>query len=183
MDTELKREIIMDNYQDPMNKGLVDDDSYIKTNTNSESCIDNLDLYILFEDNVIKDIHFEGEACAISTSATSIMIKLLVNKTISEVKELINNYYSMINGEEHNEELLEEACTARFFFGVGYGLSSLQRKQGGSKATGEKGVFSRRTKELCRRRWRHKRCRGYSHLELFRGSLQLEKRGDYTESQ
>ena len=35
MDSELRREIILDNYQDPMNKGLVDDDSYIKVNTNS----------------------------------------------------------------------------------------------------------------------------------------------------
>lgn len=110
IDPELKKEIIMEHYLNPINRSIIEDDRYIKVNSNSESCIDNLDLYILFEDNVIKDIHFEGEACAISTSATSIMIKLLVNKTISEVKELINNYYSMINGEEHNEELLEEAC-------------------------------------------------------------------------
>lgn len=110
IDPELKKEIIMEHYLNPINRSIIEDDRYIKVNSNSESCIDNLDLYILFEDNVIKDIHFEGEACAISTSATSIMIKLLVNKTISEVKELINNYYSMINGEEHNEDLLEEAC-------------------------------------------------------------------------
>ena len=110
IDPELKKEIIMEHYLNPINRSIIEDDRYIKVNSNSESCIDNLDLYILFEDNIIKDIHFEGEACAISTSATSIMIKLLVNKTISEVKELINNYYSMINGEEHNEELLEEAC-------------------------------------------------------------------------
>lgn len=107
---ELKKEIIMEHYLNPINRSVIEDDRYIKVNSNSESCIDNLDLYVLFEDNIIKDIHFEGEACAISTSATSIMIKLLINKTISEVKELINNYYSMINGEEHNEELLEEAC-------------------------------------------------------------------------
>ena len=110
IDPELKKEIIMEHYLNPINRSIIEDDRYIKVNSNSESCIDNLDLYILIEDNIIKDIHFEGEACAISTSATSIMIKLLVNKTISEVKELINNYYSMINGEEHNEELLEEAC-------------------------------------------------------------------------
>ena len=110
IDPELKKEIIMEHYLNPINRSVIEDDRYIKVNSNSESCIDNLDLYVLFEDNIIKDIHFEGEACAISTSATSIMIKLLINKTISEVKELINNYYSMINGEEHNEELLEEAC-------------------------------------------------------------------------
>jgi UDP-N-acetylmuramoylalanine--D-glutamate ligase len=40
----------MDNYQDPMNRGLIDDDSYLKVNTNSESCIDNLD-YMMKIDN------------------------------------------------------------------------------------------------------------------------------------
>ena len=51
----------------------------------------------------------KGEACAISTSATSIMTKLLKGKTIEEVKKMIKEYYKMIDGEEHNEDLLEEA--------------------------------------------------------------------------
>ncbi len=37
------------------------DDSYFKINTNNESCIDNLDIYLKIEDNIIKDISFEGE--------------------------------------------------------------------------------------------------------------------------
>ena len=68
MDENLKREIILENYQNPINKETVNDDRYIKVNTNNESCIDNLDIYILVEDNIIKDIKFDGEACAISTS-------------------------------------------------------------------------------------------------------------------
>ena len=42
MDSNLRREIILDNYQEPMNRGLIEDDSYIKTRTSSESCIDDL---------------------------------------------------------------------------------------------------------------------------------------------
>ena len=38
------------------------------------------------------------------------MIKLLIGKKISEVKEIMNNYYNMINEKEYNEDLLEEAC-------------------------------------------------------------------------
>ena len=53
MNNDLRREIILDNYQDPMNKGLKDDDSYIKVNTNSESCIDNLDVMMKVVDNKI----------------------------------------------------------------------------------------------------------------------------------
>lgn len=109
MDSELKREIIMENYLHPYNKEVVDDKKYIKVNTNNESCIDNIDLYILIENNVIKDIKFDGEACAISTSATSIMIKKLIGKTVLEVEEFIANYEKMINGEEYLKDILEEA--------------------------------------------------------------------------
>ena len=39
MDSNLRREIILDNYKDPYNKGLVDDKSYIKVNQSSDNCI------------------------------------------------------------------------------------------------------------------------------------------------
>ena len=108
MDSNLRREIIMDNYQDPMNRGLIDDDSYLKVNTNSESCIDNLDYMMKIDDNKIIDIRFDGEACAISTSATSIMIRNLIGKSIEAAKELLTNYKNMINEKEYNEDLLGE---------------------------------------------------------------------------
>ena len=108
MDSNLRREIIMDNYQDPMNRGLIDDDSYLKVNTNSESCIDNLDYMMKIDNDKIIDIRFDGEACAISTSATSIMIRSLIGKSIEEAKELLINYKNMINEKEYDEELLGE---------------------------------------------------------------------------
>ncbi len=110
LDPELKKELIMEHYLHPLNKDTIEDEKYIKVNANSETCIDNIALFVLIEDDIIKDIHFNGEACAISTSASSIMTKILKDKTIDEVKEMIDNYYHMIHGEEHNEELLEEAC-------------------------------------------------------------------------
>ena len=109
MEPELKREIIMENYLHPYNKEEVIDDRYIKVNSNNESCIDNIDLFILFEDDRIKDIKFTGEACAISTSATSIMIKLLIDKTIAEVLDIATNYDNMINEKEYDKEVLQEA--------------------------------------------------------------------------
>ena len=108
MDGNLRREIILDNYQDPMNRGLIEDDSYLKVNTNSESCIDNLDYMMKVEDGKIKDIRFDGEACAISTSATSIMIRNLIGKSIEEAKDILNNYKNMISEKEYDEEKLGE---------------------------------------------------------------------------
>ena len=108
MDSNLRREIIIDNYQNPVNRKKIDDDSYIVASTISDSCIDNITLYVKFKDNVILDIYFDGEACAITTSATSIMIKKLIGKTINEAEELMNNYYNMIDEKEYNEDLLGE---------------------------------------------------------------------------
>ncbi len=108
MDSETKREIIMENYTHPTNRKRIDDDSYIKVNTKNASCIDNLDIYIKLNNNVIEDIAFDGEACAISISATSVMINNLIGKTKEEALEYINNFYQMTDGKEYNEELLNE---------------------------------------------------------------------------
>lgn len=109
MDKELKREIIIDNYQNPYHKkDISDKENYIKINTNNESCIDNLDIYFKVENGVIKEVYFDGEACAISTSATSIMLRKMVGKTKEEVKTILENYQNMINEKPYDKELLEE---------------------------------------------------------------------------
>ena len=108
MDSNLRREIIIDNYQNPVNRKKIDDDSFVVASTISDSCIDNITLYVKFNDDVIEDIYFDGEACAITTSATSIMIKKLIGKTILEANELMDNYYNMIEEKEFDEELLGE---------------------------------------------------------------------------
>ena len=108
MDSNLRREIILEHYQNPVNRGLVDDDSYILKNTNNDSCIDNIDIMVKIEDNILKDIRFDGEACAISTSATSVMINTLLGKTVEEAKNILKNYQNMVNEKEYDKELLGE---------------------------------------------------------------------------
>ena len=108
MDKEIIREIILDNYQNQVNRGLVDDNSYIKKNTNNDSCIDNIDMMMKIEDDVVKDIVFDGEACAICTSATSIIIKSLIGKKVSDAINIITNYQNMINEEEYDKDVLGE---------------------------------------------------------------------------
>lgn len=108
MDPALKREIMLDNYEHPENRGLIEDDSYIKVNTNNESCVDDLDFMYKIEDGRIVDIRFDGEACAISTSATSIMIKSLIGKSKEEIINILENYENMINEKEYDESVLEE---------------------------------------------------------------------------
>ena len=108
MDKELKREIILDNYNNPFNRGVPNDDSYIMINTNNESCIDNLDIYFKVENGKIVDVYFNGEACAISTSATSIINRIILNKTKDEIKEIVDNYKNMINELSYDKEVLKD---------------------------------------------------------------------------
>ena len=107
MDKDLKRSIILDNYQNPNNKHT-SDNSYIKINTRNVSCIDNLDIYLKIKNNIIEDISFEGEACVISISSTNILINLLIGKTRDEGIYLIDNYLKMISEEEYDKDILKE---------------------------------------------------------------------------
>ena len=109
MDQNMKRSIILEHYQNPKNKGLIEDETYIKVNMNNDSCIDEVNLMVKLEDGKIKDVRFDGEACAICTSSTSIMIDTLIGKTVSDAKEIINNFYNMIEEKEYKEEILEQA--------------------------------------------------------------------------
>ena len=112
MDQDLKRDIILDNYSHPFNKENIDKSkysNYIYVNSNNSSCIDNIDLYILIEDDVIKDIKFDGEACAISTASTSIMNKALIGKTVSEATTYIENFSNMVDEKPYKKTMLDEA--------------------------------------------------------------------------
>lgn len=107
MDKDIKRSIILDNYQNPNNKRVSGTD-YIKINTRNVSCIDNLDIYLKIENDIIKDVSFEGEACVISISSTNILSNLLIGKNKEDGIYLIDNYLKMINEEDYDREVLGE---------------------------------------------------------------------------
>ena len=110
MDADIKRSIILDNYQDAKNRGVPSEDGYIKVNSNNDSCIDNIDIYVKLKNDMIEDIKFDGEACVIAISSTSILSNLLIGKKISEVDNIHKNYYNMIEEHEYDRDLLGEAC-------------------------------------------------------------------------
>lgn len=109
MDENMKRSIILEHYSNPKNKGLIDDKDYIKTNTINESCVDEIELMVKIDNNKIVDAKFDGESCAICTSSTSIMIETLIGKTIEEAIIIYENFNKMINEENYDEDILEQA--------------------------------------------------------------------------
>lgn len=109
MDPNLKRSIILEHYQNPVNRGLIEDGTYVLANTNNESCIDEINLMVKVEDGIIKDARFDGEACAICTSSTSIMIDTIIGKTLDETINILNNFKNMIDEKEYDSNILEQA--------------------------------------------------------------------------
>ena len=109
MDESLKRAIIMDHYTKPHNKGLKDDESYKVIHMASDSCIDDITVQVKVENDVVKDVRFDGVGCTIAFSSTSIMTDLVKNKKVDDALHIIDEYYNMIYEKQYDEDLLEEA--------------------------------------------------------------------------
>jgi len=107
---DLYRQVIIDHYKNPRNKGLLTDPSYVTLRLKNPSCGDDSTVQARLEGDVIKDVKFEGTGCSICCSSASVMSEVLKGKTISEAKAIINDFYGIIKGEDPiNEEALDEA--------------------------------------------------------------------------
>ena len=107
---QLYRQVIMDNYKNPKNRGLVSDEAYKQVHLKNPSCGDDMHVCCHIEDGVLKDIRHEGTGCSICCSSASVMSELLKGKTIHEAKSIINDFYEMIKGNEIlDEERMDEA--------------------------------------------------------------------------
>ena len=109
MDRELKREIMLDHYSNPNNKQKISDQSYKSVHNASESCIDDITVYMKAENGTIIDTKFDGVGCTICTASTDIMCDLVTGKTVAEARSIINEYYKMIDEKDFDEDVLEEA--------------------------------------------------------------------------
>ena len=108
--SNLYRQVIMDHYRNPRNKGITDAPNYVKCHLKNPSCGDMIDVESLVEDGIIKDIHHDGSGCSICCASASVMSEVLVGKTVKDAKQIINDFYNLIKGEEvSDEDALDEA--------------------------------------------------------------------------
>ncbi len=98
MSEDIYKEIILDHYRNPRNKGRISG-AEISAQDNNPVCGDRLSIDIKLEDNVVSDIKFDGEGCAISQSSASILTEMLMGKTVDELSKFTK------------DELLEELGT------------------------------------------------------------------------
>ncbi len=78
---------ILDHYKNPRNKGVLKDAKLSFKSLNS-TCGDQIEVFLRIEEGKIKKINFEGNGCAISIAAISILSEALLEKKVSEVLKL-----------------------------------------------------------------------------------------------
>jgi nitrogen fixation NifU-like protein len=103
----LYRQVIMDHYKNPRNKGIIEDDS-LTINMNNPTCGDRIQLTLKVEDNKVVDAKFEGEGCSISMSSASMMTQAIKGRPIHESLRLAQIFSDMMQGKELDEDELEQ---------------------------------------------------------------------------
>lgn len=82
---QLYREVILDHYKSPRNHGLLDPADAVADGKNP-LCGDEITVTVRFgEGDVIEEVGFEGQGCAISQAATSMLTELVEGRTAAEV--------------------------------------------------------------------------------------------------
>ena len=106
---QMMREIIMDHYNNPLHKNVPQNlEGYKKIRMDSDSCIDDITIYIKIEDDKIIDACFEGVACTISTSSTDILCDLIIGKSVKDALYIVEQYKNMIYEKDFDDSVLDE---------------------------------------------------------------------------
>lgn len=106
----LYREVIMEHYKNPRNKGLKDNENYKLFHIKNPSCGDDITIQTYVEDGIVKDCRHQGHGCSISMASASVLTEIMIGKKVDEALNIANNYLNMIANKPYDEKLdLEEA--------------------------------------------------------------------------
>lgn len=101
---DLYQELIIDHSRTPKNFGELTDKSHHARGHNP-LCGDIIDLDVLVKDDIILDIAFHGDGCAISKAAASLMTESIKGKTLGDAELLFNSFHGMLTSEEDPRHL------------------------------------------------------------------------------
>ncbi|MCL2558912.1 MAG: SUF system NifU family Fe-S cluster assembly protein [Turicibacter sp.] len=104
----LYRQVIMDHYKNPRNKGLIADAGYQDVHLKNPTCGDDVTISVKASGDVIDDIRHEGVGCAICCSSASVMSEVLVDKTFAEALHITDSFYEIVKGEDIADDLDED---------------------------------------------------------------------------
>jgi nitrogen fixation NifU-like protein len=87
LSSDIYKEIILDYYRNPRNKGKMENPDFTGKDSNP-LCGDVVQFQLKFEDNKVKDVKFEGEGCAISQASASMLTEMVMGKDIEQVSKI-----------------------------------------------------------------------------------------------
>lgn len=96
---DLYRRVIMDHYQNPRNRGQIDDGAVI-VDLNNPTCGDRISLQMRVKDDKIEEAKFRGEGCSISMASASMMTQAVKGLAVEEALTLVDLFSQMVQGEE-----------------------------------------------------------------------------------
>jgi nitrogen fixation NifU-like protein len=103
---DLYREIILDHYRSPRNRGELATPPAHKVEGFNPLCGDEVTVYLDVEDGVLKDIKMTGHGCSISQSSSSLMSAAVKGKSLDDVQETITTFKELMtaSGASADEE-------------------------------------------------------------------------------
>jgi nitrogen fixation protein NifU and related proteins len=114
---ELYQQVILDHNKSPRNFRSIENATQHAEGYNP-LCGDHVDVYLLIEDGIIKDVSFKGEGCAISKASASLMTQILKGKTREEAEILFEKFHDLVTGKLGNSTTIDELGKLAVFAGV-----------------------------------------------------------------
>jgi nitrogen fixation NifU-like protein len=99
---ELYKEVILDHYRAPRNKGRLDPHD-IALERNNPLCGDEIELFLKFDGDDLTGIAFEGKGCSISQASASMMTEKVKGLSAVEARDLAESIKRMMAGEEEGD--------------------------------------------------------------------------------
>ncbi|MBH0169614.1 SUF system NifU family Fe-S cluster assembly protein [Fictibacillus nanhaiensis] len=100
---QLYRQVIMDHYKNPRNKGVIEDNA-LTINMNNPTCGDRIQLTLKVEDGKIESAKFDGEGCSISLASASMMTQAVKGLPVEDAVKLAKIFYDMMLGNDYDDE-------------------------------------------------------------------------------
>jgi nitrogen fixation protein NifU and related proteins len=100
---DLYREIILDHYRTPRNRGELPPPASHAVGHNP-LCGDEIEVYLDVQDGIVSDIKVGGQGCSISQSSASMMSQAVKGKSIDEVRAITRRFKGMMSIDEDGAE-------------------------------------------------------------------------------
>ncbi|XOQ12743.1 MAG: SUF system NifU family Fe-S cluster assembly protein [Shouchella clausii] len=98
----LYRQVIMDHYKNPRNRGELEGDT-LTVNLNNPTCGDRVQVQMKVEDGKVDRAVFTGEGCSISLASASMMTQAVKGLTVDEALALSKLFSDMMQGKDYDE--------------------------------------------------------------------------------